>query len=105
MPPITLKKYLTEFPVKEGYEESDGSPVMGDAKETVSEAANEPARTGSDFPAKKKTGTYSQQTATMKTHLLWLQNHSRKRQIFSQHYSARIWIDCMSAYWTAAASG
>ncbi|MGN7960512.1 hypothetical protein [Brucella sp. 22210] len=56
MPPITLKEYLTGLPVKEGYEESDGSPVMGDAKETVSEAPNEPARTGSDFPANKKNG-------------------------------------------------
>lgn len=56
MPPITLKEYLTGLPVKEGYEESDGSPVMGDAKETVSETPNEPARTGSDFPANKKNG-------------------------------------------------
>jgi hypothetical protein len=56
MPPITLKEYLTGLPVKEGYEGNDGSPVMGDAQETVSEAANEPARTGSDFPAKKKNG-------------------------------------------------
>lgn len=56
MPPITLKEYLTRLPVNEGYEDSDGSPVMGDAQETVSGATNEPARTGSDFPAKKKNG-------------------------------------------------
>jgi len=56
MPPITFKEYLTGLPVINGYEDSDGSPVMGDTQETVSEATNEPARTGSDFPAKKKNG-------------------------------------------------
>ncbi len=56
MQPITFNKYLTGLPVKEGYEDSDGSPVMGDVQETVSEATNEPARTGSDLPAKKKNG-------------------------------------------------
>ncbi|ALM33727.1 hypothetical protein BME20236_I0267 [Brucella melitensis] len=105
MPPITLKEYLTGLPVKEGYEESDGSPVMGDANETVSETPNEPARTGSDFPANKKTGMHSQRTATMKTRRFRLQHQFKRLTTFSLLYSAQICADCMNVYWMDVVSG
>lgn len=57
MTSITLKEYLTGLPVINGYEVSDGSPVMGDVKDTGSEASTQPARPVSDFnQAKKKNG-------------------------------------------------
>lgn len=105
MQPITLKEYLTGLPVKEGYEESDGSPVMGDAQETVSEATNKPALAVSGFsPQKKKTGTRSLQTAMKKTHPFPFQHPNKKPMNFCSLFSAAICIACMNAFWTEPAS-
>ncbi len=56
MPPITLKEYLTGLPVKDGYEESDGSPVLGDVEGERSAQSKSAVASSPDFPAKKKNG-------------------------------------------------
>ncbi|WP_417878506.1 hypothetical protein [Vibrio sp.] len=54
MPPITFKEYLTGLPVINGYEVSDGSPVMGDVKGERSAQIKGAVASSPDFPAKKK---------------------------------------------------
>lgn len=54
--PITLKEYLTGLPVINGYEVSDGSPVMGDVEGERSAQIKSAVASSPDFPAKKKNG-------------------------------------------------
>ncbi len=56
MPPITFKEYLTGLPVINGYETSDGSPVMGDVEGGRSAQIKSAVASSPDFPAKKKNG-------------------------------------------------
>ncbi|MEN5277457.1 hypothetical protein ABE527_10945 [Brucella sp. TWI432] len=56
MPPITFKEYLTGLPVINGYEVSDGSPVMGDVEGERSAQIKSAVASSPDFPAKKKNG-------------------------------------------------
>ncbi|MCV9910048.1 hypothetical protein OIV19_20840 [Brucella sp. HL-2] len=56
MPPITLKEYLTGLPVITGYEDSDGSPVMGDVEGERRAQIKSAVASSPDFPAKKKNG-------------------------------------------------
>ncbi|KAB0571072.1 hypothetical protein [Brucella pituitosa] len=56
MPPNTLKEYLTGLPVINGYEDSDGYPVMGDVKGERSAQTKSAVASSPDFPAKKKNG-------------------------------------------------
>jgi len=56
MPPITFKEYLTGLPVINGYETSDGSPVMGDVEGERSAQIKSAVASSPDFPAKKKNG-------------------------------------------------
>ncbi|WP_024896886.1 hypothetical protein [Brucella rhizosphaerae] len=56
MPPITFKEYLTGLPVINGYEVSDGSPVMGDVEGERRAQIKRAVASSPDFPAKKKNG-------------------------------------------------
>jgi len=54
--PNTFKEYLTGLPVINGYEDSDGSPVMGDVEGERSAQIKSAVASSPDFPAKKKNG-------------------------------------------------
>ncbi|MCL8000208.1 hypothetical protein M8994_18415 [Brucella sp. 21LCYQ03] len=56
MQPNTFKEYLTGLPVINGYEVSDGSPVMGDVEGERSAQTKSAVASSPDFPAKKKNG-------------------------------------------------
>lgn len=56
MPPNTFKEYLTGLPVINGYEDSDGSPVMSDVEGERSAQIKSAVASSPDFPAKKKNG-------------------------------------------------
>ncbi|MEN5298802.1 hypothetical protein ABE530_10665 [Brucella sp. TWI559] len=56
MQPNTFKEYLTGLPVINGYEDSDGSPVMGDVEGERSAQIKSAVASSPDFPAKKKNG-------------------------------------------------
>lgn len=54
--PNTFNEYLTGLPVINGYEDSDGSPVMGDAEGERSAQTKSAVASSPDFPTKKKNG-------------------------------------------------